>query len=67
LFNVGFGISKSFARFTTFVPFSLLNYTTMSYFFHNGILLLLFDKIRTAAPRLSVKLTTDATIPNTIE
>ena len=31
---------------------------TMLYFFSNGILLLLFDSLRTAPPRLSIKLTT---------
>jgi len=33
---------------------------TMLYFFNNGILLLLFDSLRTAPPRLSIKLATVA-------
>jgi len=53
-------ISKTFASFTTFVPFSLLNDTTMSYFFHNYILLLLFDILCTAPRRLLIKVTTVA-------
>jgi len=47
------------------VPFSSLNETMMSHFFHNGILLLLLDILRTALPRL-LKLTTVTSIPNTV-
>jgi len=39
----------------------------MSYFFFNRILLLLFDILRSAPPRLSIKLTTVATIPNILQ
>jgi len=45
----------------------------MSYFFHNRLLLLLFDNLHTAPPRISIKLTTIATTvcsqfsrPNTV-
>jgi len=48
---------ESFASFATIVIFSLLSETVMSYFFHNVMLLLLFDNLRTAPPRLSIKLT----------
>ena len=39
----------------------------MLYFFHNQILLLLFDTLRTVPVRLSTKLTTIAVIPNTLQ
>jgi len=64
--NVVLGISKSFASFATFVPFSLLSEITMLYFYQYGILFLLFDNVRTVPTRLSIKLTTIATIPNTV-
>jgi len=48
--------SKSFANLTTFVLFLLLNETTMSYFFHYGLLLLLFDKLDTVPSKLLMKL-----------
>jgi len=38
---------RNLASFSTFAPFSLLSETTMSPFFGNGILLLLFDNLRT--------------------
>ena len=38
--NVVLGISKSLANFATLNTISLLNDTTMSCFFHNGLLLL---------------------------
>jgi len=44
--------TKSFASFTTFAPFWLLSETTMSYVFHNGLLLLLMDKLVTAPSKL---------------
>jgi len=49
------------------ISFKLLNETTMSYFFHNEMLLLSLDNLRTTRPRQSIKLTAVATIPNTVQ
>jgi len=59
-------MSKSLASFATFVPFSLLSEATVSNFFHNGVLLLWFDNLRTAPPKLSIKLNAVATLANTV-
>jgi len=56
-----------FCKFTTFLPFTLLNETTMSYFFRNGIQLLMFGNLHTAPPRLSIKLSTVAIFRNTVQ
>jgi len=58
--NVVLRMSKCFASFATFAPFLLLN-EMMSYFIHNGILLL-FNNAPTAPPRLSIKRKTITTI-----
>ena len=47
--------------------FATLSETRMSCFFHDGILLLLFDNLVTVPTRLSIRLTTVATIPNTVQ
>jgi len=56
--NVIVGMSKSIVSFVTFLPFTQMNETTMSYFFHSWILLLLLDILCTAPPRLLIKVTT---------
>jgi len=61
--NAVAGVAKSFASFATFVPFLLLSEAMMLYSFHNEILLLLFNILHTAPPKVSIKLTTAATIP----
>jgi len=60
------GISN-LASFATFVHFPLLSETTMPCVFHNGVLLLLVDNLRTAPQRLSIKQITVVTTPNSVQ